>query len=198
MNAWTTTTLGSPEGELAIARGGPLSRHRAEIECRLHCIEVPPRRAAKETGSLMPPKHILNAPTKLMKKGYGENYHYDHDADGAFSGQDYFPDEMERRTFYDPPNAASSVKSGNGSTIGRRSGASAAAKPFRLMKHRQYCFRLVAGSDRKPAFRACSGYVPATIKSWRGREIGRATVRLPSARYLREEARSNTKGRSTP
>ncbi len=62
-------------------------------------------RAAKEHGSLMPPKIILNAPTKLMEEeGYGEGYAYDHDAPEAFSGQNYFPDEMaERPQFYDPP-----------------------------------------------------------------------------------------------
>ena len=61
------------------------------------------RRAAKETGSLMPPQHILNAPTKLMKTlGYGEGYNYDHNAEDGFSGQNYFPDGMERVTFYQP------------------------------------------------------------------------------------------------
>ena len=60
-------------------------------------------RSAKEYGSLMPPKHILNAPTKLMKEiGYGEGYEYDHDAVEAFSGQNYFPDGMERQNFYQP------------------------------------------------------------------------------------------------
>ena len=60
-------------------------------------------RAAKETGSLMPPKHILNAPTKLMQEiGYGSGYEYDHDAEEAFSGQDYFPEEMRRQAFYRP------------------------------------------------------------------------------------------------
>jgi putative ATPase len=60
-------------------------------------------RAAKETGSLMPPKHILNAPTKLMKSlGYGAGYAYDHDTEEAFSGQNYFPDGIERRAFYRP------------------------------------------------------------------------------------------------
>src|SRR5215468_9458164 len=60
--------------------------------------------AAKEGGSLLPPKHILNAPTKLMKtEGYGASYDYDHDAPEAFSGQDYFPEAMGRRQFYDPP-----------------------------------------------------------------------------------------------
>jgi putative ATPase len=53
----------------------------------------------------MPPKYILNAPTNLMKDiGYGDGYEYDHDADHAFSGQNYFPDEMERPQFYDPPD----------------------------------------------------------------------------------------------
>ena len=61
-------------------------------------------RTAKEAGSLLPPKHILNAPTKLMKsEGYGSGYEYDHDAPEAFSGQDYFPEGLGRRQFYDPP-----------------------------------------------------------------------------------------------
>jgi putative ATPase len=59
--------------------------------------------AAAETGSLTPPAHILNAPTKLMKSlGYGSNYAYDHDQDEAFSGQNYFPDGMARPEFYQP------------------------------------------------------------------------------------------------
>jgi putative ATPase len=63
-------------------------------------------RSAKEHGSLMPPKIILNAPTKLMEEeGYGEGYQYDHNAPEGFSGQNYFPDEMtERPQFYDPPD----------------------------------------------------------------------------------------------
>ena len=61
-------------------------------------------RTAKEAGSLLPPKHILNAPTKLMKsEGYGSGYDYDHDAPDAFSGQDYFPEALGRQQFYDPP-----------------------------------------------------------------------------------------------
>ena len=60
-------------------------------------------RAAKEHGSLAPPKHILNAPTKLMKQeGYGAGYDYDHNAAEAFSGQNYFPDGMARQQFYEP------------------------------------------------------------------------------------------------
>jgi putative ATPase len=60
-------------------------------------------RSANETGSLMPPMHILNAPTKLMKTiGYGNDYAYDHDADEAFSGQNYWPEEMEAQSFYEP------------------------------------------------------------------------------------------------
>ena len=60
-------------------------------------------RAAREGGSLLPPKHILNAPTKLMKDiGYGKGYAYDHDAEEGFSGQDYWPEGMEPQTFYKP------------------------------------------------------------------------------------------------
>ena len=60
-------------------------------------------RAAKETGSLAPPAHILNAPTGLMKdQGYGAGYQYDHDAEDAFSGQDYFPEGMRRPVLYAP------------------------------------------------------------------------------------------------
>jgi putative ATPase len=60
-------------------------------------------RAAKETGSLTPPAHIRNAPTKLMKQlGYGEGYAYDHDAESGFSAQNYFPDGMARQRFYAP------------------------------------------------------------------------------------------------
>jgi putative ATPase len=94
---------GSPEGELALAQAliylatAPKS-NAAYTAYGAAC------QAAKETGSLMPPKHILNAPTTLMKKeGYGGGYEYDHDTAEGFSGQDYFPDEMERRQFYDPP-----------------------------------------------------------------------------------------------
>ena len=60
-------------------------------------------RSARETGSLMPPQNILNAPTKLMKEiGYGAGYRYDHDAEGGFSGDDYWPEEMAAQTFYAP------------------------------------------------------------------------------------------------
>ena len=61
------------------------------------------KQAAKEHGSLPPPKHILNAPTKLMKtEGYGKGYEYDHNAEDAFSGQNYFPEAMQRQEFYQP------------------------------------------------------------------------------------------------
>ena len=60
--------------------------------------------AGLAAGSLSPPKHILNAPTKLMKsEGYGRGYAYDHDAEEAFSGQDYFPEQLGLKQFYDPP-----------------------------------------------------------------------------------------------
>lgn len=94
--------IGSPEGELALA------------QCAIYLASAPKSnaaysaygaalRAARDTGSLMPPKHILNAPTGLMKDlGYGSGYAYDHDAADGFSGQDYFPEDMARRSFYQP------------------------------------------------------------------------------------------------
>ena len=79
--------LGSPEGEIGDRPGLPLSRHRAQIERRPTWRRRAAWRSAKETGSLMPPMHILNAPTKLMKDvGYGKDYAYDHNADEGFSG----------------------------------------------------------------------------------------------------------------
>ena len=94
--------LGSPEGELAI------------VQACLYCATAPKSnaaysamksawRSARDTGSLMPPQNILNAPTKLMKDvGYGKGYHYDHDAADGFSGDDYWPEEMQPQTFYAP------------------------------------------------------------------------------------------------
>lgn len=94
--------IGSPEGELAIA------------QCVVYLATAPKsnaiyramsdaNRAAKETGSLSPPKHILNAATGLMKDlGYGDGYQYDHNTDDGFSGQDYFPDDIDRIEFYVP------------------------------------------------------------------------------------------------
>ena len=94
--------LGSPEGELAI------------VQACLYCATAPKSnaaymaqkaawKAAKDHGSLPPPAHIVNAPTKAMKAlGHGHGYVYDHDVDGAFSGQDYWPDGMQRQSFYRP------------------------------------------------------------------------------------------------
>ncbi|HZH26180.1 MAG TPA: replication-associated recombination protein A [Azospirillaceae bacterium] len=94
--------LGSPEGELAIAQLviylGTAPKSNAAYTAYKEA-----RRAAMETGSLAPPKHILNAPTGLMRDlGYGKGYAYDHDTAEGFSGQDYFPEGMGRRTFYRP------------------------------------------------------------------------------------------------
>jgi len=95
--------LGSPEGELALAQA-LIYLATAPKSNAAYTAYGAARRAAEETGSLSPPKHILNAPTSLMKKeGYGADYQYDHDTAEGFSGQDYFPDRMERRQFYDPP-----------------------------------------------------------------------------------------------
>jgi putative ATPase len=100
---WETyERLGTPEGELAIAQVvvylGSAPKSNA-----LYTAYGAARAAAKSTGSLMPPAHILNAPTKLMQQlGYGAGYEYDHGAEDAFSGQNYFPDGMERIEFYRP------------------------------------------------------------------------------------------------
>jgi putative ATPase len=95
--------LGSPEGELAIAQA-VLYIATAPKSNAAYAAFGEAMRTAKEAGSLLPPKHILNAPTGLMRnEGYGAGYAYDHDAPEAFSGQDYFPEALGRRQFYDPP-----------------------------------------------------------------------------------------------
>jgi putative ATPase len=95
--------LGSPEGELALAEACVYVATAPKSNA-VYTAYKQAMRAAKENGSLLPPKHILNAPTKLMKgEGYSEGYRYDHDEPDAFSGQDYFPEKMGRKTFYDPP-----------------------------------------------------------------------------------------------
>jgi putative ATPase len=102
--------LGSPEGELAI------------VQACLYCATAPKSnsaykaqkaawKSARDTGSLMPPMNIVNAPTKLMKDiGYGKGYAYDHDAEGGFSGANYWPDGMEAATFYQPVDRGFEVK----------------------------------------------------------------------------------------
>jgi putative ATPase len=95
--------LGSPEGELAIAQAVIYVATAPKSNAAYLAFERA-MRTAKEAGSLLPPKHILNAPTRLMRaEGYGEDYRYDHDAPDAFSGQNYFPEQLERQKFYDPP-----------------------------------------------------------------------------------------------
>ncbi|MGH8514244.1 MAG: replication-associated recombination protein A, partial [Gammaproteobacteria bacterium] len=101
--AWDTyDRLGSPEGELAVAQlciylaSAPKSN-------AAYAAYGAAMRTAKEGGSLLPPKHILNAPTRLMKDlGYGKGYNYDHNTAEGFSGQNYFPDGMARERFYQP------------------------------------------------------------------------------------------------
>ena len=94
--------LGSPEGELALAQA-LIYLATAPKSNAAYAAFGAAKRAAKETGSLNPPAHILNAPTRLMKDlGYGKGYIYDPDTPEGFSGQDYFPDEMEREQFYEP------------------------------------------------------------------------------------------------
>ncbi|MCI5075956.1 replication-associated recombination protein A [Oricola sp.] len=94
--------LGSPEGELALAQAC-LYLATAPKSNAAYVAFKAAMRSAKDNGSLLPPKHILNAPTKLMsQEGYGTGYRYDHDEPDAFSGQDYFPEAMGRQVFYDP------------------------------------------------------------------------------------------------
>jgi putative ATPase len=101
--AWDTyERLGSPEGELALAQA-VIYLATAPKSNAAYGAYKSARRTAKQTGSLMPPKHILNAPTGLMKdQGYGAGYAYDHDAPDGFSGQNYFPDGMARERLYQP------------------------------------------------------------------------------------------------
>lgn len=102
--------LGSPEGEIALAQ---LVVHMAcaPKSNAVYTAYSAAMKAAKETGSLMPPAHIRNASTKLMRDlGYGKGYAYDHDAPEGFSGQNYFPEEMERRTFYKPLGEGSEAR----------------------------------------------------------------------------------------
>ncbi|MCU0899990.1 MAG: replication-associated recombination protein A [Cypionkella sp.] len=104
LDAWNTyERLGSPEGELALANA-VVYLALAPKSNAVYVAYKAARAAARDTGSQMPPRHILNAPTKMMKDiGYGAGYAYDHDAEDGFSGQDYFPEGMKRPVFYLPP-----------------------------------------------------------------------------------------------
>ena len=102
--------LGSPEGELALAQACVHLATAPKSNAVLTAFGGASR-MARETGSLMPPAHILNAPTRLMKDlGYGKGYDYDHEAEDGFSGQNYFPDGVERQTFYQPKGEGSEAR----------------------------------------------------------------------------------------
>jgi putative ATPase len=102
--------LGSPEGELAIVQAC-LYLATAPKSNAAYKAQKTAWRSASETGSLMPPRNILNAPTRLMKEiGYGKGYAYDHDADDGFSGANYWPDEMEPQIYYRPANRGFEAK----------------------------------------------------------------------------------------
>ena len=103
MTAWETfERLGSPEGDLALAQAA-VYLATAPKSNAVYAGFKAAMRTAHDTGSLAPPSHILNAPTRLMKDlGYGAGYAYDHDAEDAFSGQNYFPDGMDRVALYRP------------------------------------------------------------------------------------------------
>ncbi len=104
LQGWETyERLGSPEGELALAQA-VIYLALAPKSNAAYVAYKAAREAARQTGSEPPPKHILNAPTKMMKdQGYGAGYAYDHDAEDGFSGQDYFPETMKRPVYYQPP-----------------------------------------------------------------------------------------------
>jgi putative ATPase len=94
--------LGSPEGEIGIVQAC-LYLATAPKSNAAYMAQKAAWRIAKETGSLMPPMHILNAPTRLMKNvGYGKGYAYDHSTEEGFSGQDYWPEEMDAQNLYEP------------------------------------------------------------------------------------------------
>ena len=103
LEAWQIyERLGSPEGELALAQAVTYLALAPKSNAGYVAYKAA-MDAARNTGSAMPPKHILNAPTRLMKEqGYGSGYNYDHEAEDGFSGQNYFPDAMERPGFYQP------------------------------------------------------------------------------------------------
>ncbi|MCP5038016.1 MAG: replication-associated recombination protein A [Rhodobacteraceae bacterium] len=103
LHAWETyERLGSPEGELALAQAVTYLALAPKSNAAYVGFKAA-MAAAKKTGSEPPPKHILNAPTRLMKdQGYGDGYAYDHDAEDGFSGQNYFPDDMKRGVYYTP------------------------------------------------------------------------------------------------
>ncbi len=103
LQSWETyERLGSPEGELALSQAVVYLALAPKSNANYVAYKAA-RKAAKKTGSMMPPKHILNAPTGLMEdQGYGAGYAYDHDAEDGFSGQNYFPEGMKRPEFYAP------------------------------------------------------------------------------------------------
>ncbi len=103
LHAWETyERLGSPEGELALAEALTYLALAPKSNA-VYAAYKAARSAARRTGSEPPPKHILNAPTKLMEEqGYGDGYQYDHDAEDGFSGQNYFPEGMKRGIYYTP------------------------------------------------------------------------------------------------
>ena len=102
--------LGSPEGEVGIAQAC-LYLATAPKSNATYMAQKKAWSSARETGSLMPPMHILNALTKMMKNvGYGTGYAYDHDADEGFSGQDYWPEEMDAQAFYEPSDRGFEAK----------------------------------------------------------------------------------------
>ncbi|WP_231976359.1 hypothetical protein [Streptomyces sp. 3214.6] len=110
--------LGTPEGELAIAQAVVYLATAPKSTAVYHGFNTA-HRSARQTGSLMPPAHILNAPTRLMKNlGYSKDYQYDPDTAAGFSGANYFPDGMDRETYSSPPATATKPRSANACATG--------------------------------------------------------------------------------
>ena len=139
--------LGSPEGELAIAEA-VIYMATAPKSNASYAAFGAAMRAAKQGGSLLPPKHILNAPTKLMQsEGYGRGYAYDHDQEEAFSGQNYFPDALPRQQFYNPPERGFEREIASGWITGRSCGKSGAGNDYDIDA---YCKRIGYDGPRQP------------------------------------------------
>ena len=149
--AETFEQLGSPEGELALVQA-TLYLALAPKSNAAYLAYGAAQRAAREHGSLPPPMHIRNAPTRLMKQlGYGKDYAYDHDAPDRFSGQDYFPDGMARQRFYEPTERG--ARGGAARADGASGRAAPAAGRSRTGRERRWstgCSTAPLRADRPP------------------------------------------------
>ena len=188
--------LGSPEGELALAQAC-LYLATAPKSNAVYKAQKAAWKSAKETGSLMPPPNILNAPTKLMKEiGYGAGYSYDHNSEEGFSGDDYWPEEMEPQSYYEPVERGFEREIASGWTIGTSCGAPAGEPVRSFSRH-----RLVGRQGRTPqGHRAgagrCARRAAGSGREQKGLEPSRGarhSARRSAARYA-DRPRSRHRG----